>query len=42
MMAITRKIRWAWKGIEAALGMDNAGNGPTVILGERVGPWSNE
>jgi pimeloyl-ACP methyl ester carboxylesterase len=31
-MAIARKIRWAWKGIEVALDMDNAGNGPTVIL----------
>jgi pimeloyl-ACP methyl ester carboxylesterase len=31
-MAIARKIHWAWKGIEVALGMDNAGNGPTVIL----------
>src|ERR1700730_17958454 len=31
-MAKARKIRWAWKGTEVALGMDDAGNGPTVIL----------
>jgi pimeloyl-ACP methyl ester carboxylesterase len=31
-MAIARNIRWAWEGMEVTLGMDDAGNGPTVVL----------
>src|SRR3984893_2288623 len=31
-MAIARNIRWAWEGTEVTLGMDDAGNGPTVVL----------
>jgi hypothetical protein len=31
-MVMARKIRWAWKGVEVALGMDDAGNGPTIVL----------
>jgi hypothetical protein len=30
-MAMARKIRWAWKGMEVALGMDDAGNGPILL-----------
>ena len=32
MMAITRELRWAWQGQDIILGLDEAGNGPLVLL----------
>jgi pimeloyl-ACP methyl ester carboxylesterase len=31
-MAMARQVRWMWKGMEVTLGMDVAGDGPTVVL----------
>jgi pimeloyl-ACP methyl ester carboxylesterase len=31
-MTITRELRWSWQGQEIALGLDEAGSGPLVVL----------
>src|ERR1700737_1483374 len=31
-MATAQQIRWVWKGMEVTLGIDVAGDGPTVVL----------
>jgi pimeloyl-ACP methyl ester carboxylesterase len=31
-MSVTREFRWSWQGQEIPLGLDEAGNGPLVVL----------